>query len=184
MMWSMPWGGDMPPRPSWFAPKRPHVFSAQRTRIAWQWEWTGRLVRLVRRAIGEFPTALHAAQALLRSDAVVLNLPTIGGPDGIPPLPHGDAKAWGKRFPQIAEWMTASAWPDGKPREGCRLVLSVRNQWWRLTLKEPNLGLEVEVTSENPDELYPALESLLSTKKVPWRHDQWAQVNRKKPKSR
>lgn len=103
-------------------------------------------------------------------------MPMFNGPDGgLPPIPAADPGVWAEEYPTLAGWLTDLTWDDGKTRQPARLMIDLDGNAWRLTLKEPNLCLQVSVTTTTPEQLLSAMELLLRSKTVPWVVDKWAQ---------
>lgn len=83
--------------------------------------------------------------------------------------PHAEGGAWAKSHPKLTEWMILGCWADKERRDGAYLSIHAADGTWTLCLKDFNLGLELSVATERPEQLLAALEGLLGGPKPPWR---------------
>lgn len=83
------------------------------------------------------------------------------------------AGSWSKKLPNLVERLTCRVYDDGGPRAVGRLSWEHRDDWWCLTLTEPDAGLMIVARTETPDELLPALEGLLTAQTPPWQPCPW-----------
>jgi len=99
---------------------------------------------------------------------------------GLPDLePLAEAGEWLQKYPKLTGYLIDCAFTDGSPREPSKLFIAVMRGKWCVTLKEPNQGLQLEVVTDLPTDVFAALEAALSAERPPWRHDPWASRKRK-----
>lgn len=167
----MPDGGLVPTRTSWLVGYLPRTVTAVSCRWAWEWRMSIGRTELVRWAMGLFGSRLAGLLALTSKDAKMPEKPNPIDDGEALLVPHAEPGGWGKMFPHLVDWMTSSSWADKTPRRGCLLMISARGGVWRATLKDYDLGNELEVTVPKPEQALPALEALLGAPKAPWRAD-------------
>jgi hypothetical protein len=82
-------------------------------------------------------------------------------------------------FPEIWEFLTSTACPDGSPRQTGRVSLSCEGTLWTLALNDPSTGLYAALTAQTLDDLVLMVEARLSEGTVPWKLSKWTPKGKK-----
>jgi hypothetical protein len=110
--------------------------------------------------------------------------PTMAVGDGLAPFPHYVFGEFAERYPCLAAYWVASAWPDGSAKKAGKPAIGV---WGgKLQAQFHLIGTGLMVRSEIPDPIlfWDALEALLSTVPVPWQIDQFHPVEAREGQKR
>lgn len=88
-----------------------------------------------------------------------------GSQSGLP-APAGE---WEKRWPTLAEFLSAFKWDDGTSREPGTLLLFTEDGCWKACLHDRTTHLQVFVSARTPGALWDALEKGLGADSLEWR---------------
>jgi hypothetical protein len=79
--------------------------------------------------------------------------------------------SWVLPYPALIEYLTASSWPDGQPRETATLLIFCEQSSWKVCLHDRSNSLKTWMTADDPATLLELLEAALATDKASWRKD-------------
>jgi hypothetical protein len=86
-----------------------------------------------------------------------------------PPSPPIDPGGWGRLYPALVEFLTATQWEDHAPRLPGTMTLFCDGSVWKLCLSDRAQGRVAFTSSCSPDELLAAAESGLVANTLDWR---------------
>lgn len=86
--------------------------------------------------------------------------------------PGGAASTEGlSKLPNLAEWMTTTAFDDGAPRQVPTITFFCQDGEWRASLKDREEGLCMFLNAPTWAELVKLINDMCMEEKGPWRHD-------------
>lgn len=94
-----------------------------------------------------------------------------GGQIIVPPLPS-KSMILGK-LPTMRDWLTATAYEDGSPRQPSYVTLRNRGAVFELTTYDPDQGARLPVSGPEIDHVLLAMEQLLGVDEAPWEVDRY-----------
>lgn len=107
----------------------------------------------------------------------------IGTPMSIPALDATTKHL--QKVPLLLEFVSATAYEDGAPRQPGYFTLRNRVIEWELTVYDPDAGARLAVRARTLDQVWFAVETLLGASEAPWEPDRYLQsllVPKKKKK--
>jgi len=93
---------------------------------------------------------------------------------GAPTASAASATVVLEEFPSLMEHLTCRAYEDGSPRQTSMLMTSVIGSMWRVTLKDRDAAMQLNILGATFDDALVALELALGNDKTPWEPDSWA----------
>jgi len=76
---------------------------------------------------------------------------------------------WATRYPNLAEFLSATHWPGGEPRTTATFSLFTDTGVWKCCISDREQGLVSFVTGASPDEVLEAAERGLDEDSLTWR---------------
>jgi hypothetical protein len=84
-------------------------------------------------------------------------------------LPAAADPAWAKGIPLVLEYLTQTAWEDGKPREVATITIVAEGGSWRVCLNDRAMSRSCWISGETVHKALEALEKALQEDKAGWR---------------
>ncbi len=139
--------------------------------LHWETQWRGPYRQLTpfRWSRYVMPGRYHPLTADELGLTHMPSMPEVGDPGKPVGVPKSQMLS---KLPELNSWLSDAAYPDGKPLGSVQLAVRRRGQAVHLTIKLADCGgVKLEVNEPTLDLALVALEALLSSKKVPWRKD-------------
>lgn len=136
--------------------------------LAWQWKrcvYRGLVLLAATSDAPPDPPWLCAGDAVDRTMAMKRRK---AGTDGTPLCKEAKKGVWAKSMPHLAEFLTATRYEDGEPRQLGRITMGVWGQMWQITLRDPDSREMIRLEVETPDQLLVAAEAVLAADEQPW----------------
>lgn len=85
-------------------------------------------------------------------------------------------------MPHLVDHLSVTRYDDGSARTPGTMIVKTMGSVWVLVLKEPDAGLQMQVTGTSIDDALVLADMLLGAEDAPWETDRWAtgQKNGKK----
>lgn len=103
---------------------------------------------------------------------------------GLPALPLPSESKLFAKLPLIREFLSATAYDDGSPRQPGYLTVRNRGGSYEITAYDPDAGLRAAVRAMTIDDTWAALELLLGAAEAPWETDHYLMDQLLKKKKR
>lgn len=89
-----------------------------------------------------------------------------------------------KKCPLLMEFISATAYEDGSPRQPGYYTMRNRTIEYELTIYDPDAGMRCSIRSRDHDKCFLGAETILGTPDAPWELDKYLWEHRPKEKSK